>query len=207
MSKSIEVYYDLKLHQGENNSENTDLTKLVYLFKVGVFYLFFNNDAIKFSPILNLQLIKYGTNAVDCGFPMGALGKYTKMLKDLGYNFRIVRLKDSKVTNNPYCVYKTNFLDIGDEDTLTANEIEFVGELKNYDDYVKEAQLPKIKMMRKEEPIINIGNQSNITNTANKNNIANIANESNITNTANENNITDIANENNIADIANKSNK
>lgn len=137
MSKSIEVYYDLKLHQIENNSENIDLTKLVYLFKVGVFYLFFNNDAIKFSPILNLQIIKYGTNAIDCGFPTGALEKYTKRIRDLGYNFRIVRLKDSKVTNNPYCVYKTNFLDIGDEDTLMANEINFVGELKNYNDYIK----------------------------------------------------------------------
>ena len=137
MSKSIEVYYDLKLHQEENNSENVDLTKLVYLFKVGVFYLLFNNDAIKFSLMLNLKIIKYGTNAIDCGFPVGALEKYTKKINDLGYNFRIVRIKNSKITNNPYCVYKTNFLDIGDEDTLMANEIDFIGEFKNYDDYIK----------------------------------------------------------------------
>ena len=68
------------------------------------------------------------------------------------YNFRIVRLKDSKVTNNPYCVYKTNFLDLtDDEEVLRANGIEFVGELRNYDDYIKEAGIPKIVMLHDED--------------------------------------------------------
>lgn len=152
MSKSIEVYYDLKLHQSENNSDNTDLTKLVYLFKVGVFYLLFNNDAIRFSPILGLKIVKYGKNVIDCGFPMVVLKKYTNMIRELGYNFRIVRFEESKVTNNPYCVYKTNFLDLtDDEDALRANEIEFVGELRNYDDYIKDAGISKIVMLNDED--------------------------------------------------------
>lgn len=137
MSKSIEIYFDLKLHQFENNEENVDLSKLVYLFRIGVFYLFFNNDAIKFSKLLNLQIVKYGTNAIDCGFPIGALEKYSKLINDLGFNFRIVRLKDSKLTNNPYCVYKTNFLDIGDEEELSKNELNFVGELTNCDNRIQ----------------------------------------------------------------------
>jgi hypothetical protein len=30
MSKSIEIYFDLKLHQFENNEENVDFSKLIY---------------------------------------------------------------------------------------------------------------------------------------------------------------------------------
>ena len=123
MSKSIEIYFDLKLHQFENNEENVDFSKLIYLFRIGVFYLFFNNDAIKFSKLLNLQIVKYGNNAIDCGFPVSAIEKYSKLINNSGYNFRIVVLEDSKLTNNPYRVYKTNFLPIGNEEELLKNEI------------------------------------------------------------------------------------
>lgn len=137
MSKSIEIYFDLKLHQFENNEENVDLSKIAYLFRIGVFYLFFNNDAIKFSKLLNLQIVKYGNNAIDCGFPVRAIEKYSKLINNLGYNFRIVVLEDSKLTNNPYRVYKTNFLPIGNEEELLKNELNFVGEVANYDNRIQ----------------------------------------------------------------------
>ena len=137
MSKSIEIYFDLKLHQFENNEENVDLSKIAYLFRIGVFYLFFNNDAIKFSKLLNLQIVKYGNNAIDCGFPVRAIEKYSKLINNLGYNFRIVVLEDSKITNNPYRVYKTNFLPIGNEEELLKNELNFVGEVANYDNRIQ----------------------------------------------------------------------
>ena len=137
MSKSIEIYFDLKLHQFENNEENVDLSKIAYLFRIGVFYLFFNNDAIKFSKLLNLQIVKYGNNAIDCGFPVSAIEKYSKLINNLGYNFRIVVLEDSKLTNNPYRVYKTNFLPIGNEEELLKNELNFVGEVANYDNRIQ----------------------------------------------------------------------
>ena len=125
MSKSIEIYFDLKLHQFENNEENVDFSKLIYLFRIGVFYLFFNNDAIKFSKLLNLQIVKYGNNAIDCGFPVSAIEKYSKLINNSGYNFRIVVLEDSKLTNNPYRVY------------LLKNELNFVGEVANYDNRIQ----------------------------------------------------------------------
>ena len=137
MSKSIEIYFDVKLHQFENNEENVDFSKLIYLFRIGVFYLFFNNDAIKFSKLLNLQIVKYGNNAIDCGFPVSAIEKYSKLINNSGYNFRIVVLEDSKLTNNPYRVYKTNFLPIGNEEELLKNELNFVGEVANYDNRIQ----------------------------------------------------------------------
>lgn len=137
MSKSIEIYFDLKLHQFENNEENVDFSKLIYLFRIGVFYLFFNNDAIKFSKLLNLQIVKYGNNAIDCGFPVSAIEKYSKLINNSGYNFRIVVLEDSKLTNNPYRVYKTNFLPICNEEELLKNELNFVGEVANYDNRIQ----------------------------------------------------------------------
>lgn len=137
MSKSIEIYFDLKLHQFENNEENVDFSKLIYLFRIGVFYLFFNHDAIKFSKLLNLQIVKYGNNAIDCGFPVSAIEKYSKLINNSGYNFRIVVLEDSKLTNNPYRVYKTNFLPIGNEEELLKNELNFVGEVANYDNRIQ----------------------------------------------------------------------
>lgn len=137
MSKSIEIYFDLKLHQFENNEENVDFSKLIYLFRIGVFYLFFNNDAIKFSKLLNLQIVKYGNNTIDCGFPVSAIEKYSKLINNSGYNFRIVVLEDSKLTNNPYRVYKTNFLPIGNEEELLKNELNFVGEVANYDNRIQ----------------------------------------------------------------------
>ena len=150
MSKSIEIYFDLKLHQFENNEENVDLSKIAYLFRIGVFYLFFNNDAIKFSKLLNLQIVKYGNNAIDCGFPVSAIEKYSKLINNSGYNFRIVVLEDSKLTNNPYRVYKTNFLPIGNEEELLKNELNFVGEVANYDNriqgmYIKNSHNDKLR--------------------------------------------------------------
>jgi hypothetical protein len=99
--------------------------------------LFFNNDAIKFSKLLNLQIVKYGNNAIDCGFPVSAIEKYSKLINNSGYNFRIVVLEDSKLTNNPYRVYKTNFLPIGNEEELLKNELNFVGEVANYDNRIQ----------------------------------------------------------------------
>ena len=99
--------------------------------------MFFNNDAIKFSKLLNLQIVKYGNNAIDCGFPVSAIEKYSKLINNSGYNFRIVVLEDSKLTNNPYRVYKTNFLPIGNEEELLKNELNFVGEVANYDNRIQ----------------------------------------------------------------------
>lgn len=174
MSKSIEIYFDLKLHQFENNEENVDFSKLIYLFRIGVFYLFFNNDAIKFSKLLNLQIVKYGNNAIDCGFPVSAIEKYSKLINNSGYNFRIVVLEDSKLTNNPYRVYKTNFLPIGNEEELLKNELNFVGEVANYDNriqgmYIKNSHNDKLR----DDIIINekITNNERMKEMANNNDV------------------------------------
>ena len=49
--------------------------KLLYLFEVGNFFIFIDEDARKISNIINLKLTSFGNN-VKCGFPINSLDKY-----------------------------------------------------------------------------------------------------------------------------------
>ena len=68
MSKLYEAY---KYCKKNNKEENT-----LFLFKVGVFYLFIDKDAVIASNILKLKLTKLNDTILKCGFPIASLNKY-----------------------------------------------------------------------------------------------------------------------------------
>ena len=55
----------------------------LYLFKVGLFYIFLAEDAIKISKITTLKLINHTKDIVKCGFPENSLNKYCYIVAPL----------------------------------------------------------------------------------------------------------------------------
>ena len=89
MSKLYKTYLILK-----NQDKNT-----LYLFKSGIFYIFLDEDAKIISNILNLKLTKLNDNIVKCGFPINSFEKYSKLLKEKGFDFSIIDENYSIVTS------------------------------------------------------------------------------------------------------------
>ncbi|MGN1269592.1 MAG: hypothetical protein ACI4UU_01815 [Clostridia bacterium] len=96
MSKIYKKYQELK--SSSNYKPNT-----FYLFKVGLFFIFIDNDAKVMSNYLNLKLGNLNETIVKCGFPINSLQKYLNLLKDTPYNIEIVSLEnDGSLTSNDY---------------------------------------------------------------------------------------------------------
>lgn len=89
MSKLYKTYLILK-----NQDKNT-----LYLFKSGMFLIFLDNDAKLISNELNLKLTKLNDNIVKCGFPINSFEKYSKLLKEKGFDFSIIDENYSIVTS------------------------------------------------------------------------------------------------------------
>ena len=67
---------------------------------VGVnFILSYTNDAKLVSNELNLKLTKLNDNIVKCGFPINSFEKYSKLLKEKGFDFSIIDENYSIVTS------------------------------------------------------------------------------------------------------------
>lgn len=62
----------------------------LYLFKVGLFYNFLNEDAILISNKLNLKLSNLSPTVLKCGFPYNSLDKYMQILSRTSYNIKII---------------------------------------------------------------------------------------------------------------------
>ena len=71
MSKLYDKYKTLK-------SSND----IVYIFKVGIFYLFIDEDAIEMSNELGLKCTHLNNEILKCGFPLDSLDKYIKILEE-----------------------------------------------------------------------------------------------------------------------------
>ena len=80
MSKLYEKYLMLKKEK----------PSMLYLFKSGIFYLFLDDDAKKMSMLLNLKLSNLNEKVLKCGFPVNNLSKYSTLIKNAGYEVRIV---------------------------------------------------------------------------------------------------------------------
>ncbi len=80
MSKLLSAYQNLKKQNNE----------IVYLFKVGLFYNFLNDDAITMSNVLHLKISNLSSSIVKCGFPCNAFEKYIKLLSSLPYKIKII---------------------------------------------------------------------------------------------------------------------
>lgn len=84
MSKLLTMYNNLK----KQNSET------IYLFKLGLFYNFLNDDALTISNLINLKVSNLSPSIIKCGFPTNSLEKYISLLSK--YNFKIKIIDFSK---------------------------------------------------------------------------------------------------------------
>lgn len=80
MSKLYEKYTNLK----KNNPD------LVYLFKSGIFYIALEDDAIKLSENLKLNIGKLNEQVVKVGFPVSSRERYVRFLEALNIPFQFV---------------------------------------------------------------------------------------------------------------------
>lgn len=88
MSKLYNRYKTLK------NKED-----IVYIFKVGMFYVILDDDAKILSKLLNLKLIPLNSEVNKCGFPVNSLKKYEKILKDNKIKYKIIEGSENKDLN------------------------------------------------------------------------------------------------------------
>lgn len=88
MSKLYNRYKTLK------NKED-----IVYIFKVGMFYVILDDDAKILSKLLNLKLIPLNSEVNKCGFPVNSLKKYEKILKENKVKYKIIEDSENKDLN------------------------------------------------------------------------------------------------------------
>ena len=96
------------------------------MFKVGVFYIFLAEDAIKVSKVTTLKLVEHSKKTVKCGFPEKSLKKYIRIFDNIGINVVVI----DELTNNrlSYFLSKIEQLDIN---TITPLEgLKIVQDLK-----------------------------------------------------------------------------
>lgn len=86
MSKLIDLYNKCKK---EDNA-------ILYCFKNGSFYNFFNEDANKVSEILNLKITKFSENGTKCGFPINSKENKFEKLNVKHISYKIIELKKEK---------------------------------------------------------------------------------------------------------------
>lgn len=76
--------YEMYLRLKEKDSSK------LYLFKVGVFYIFLEEDALEVIKYTTLKLTNYSKNVVKCGFPKTSLDKYMSIFSNINLNVVIV---------------------------------------------------------------------------------------------------------------------
>ena len=70
--------------------------EILYLFKVGNFYIFINEDAEQISKITTLKIVKHAKDVIKCGFPKDSLEKYLDIFNNLGLKVEII----DNISNN-----------------------------------------------------------------------------------------------------------
>lgn len=86
MKSSIyEKYLELKKENNDN----------LYLFKIGLFYVFIADDAIRINKITTLKLINHSKDILKCGFPENSFEKYMEIFNNLKIN--VVLVEDNNV--------------------------------------------------------------------------------------------------------------
>lgn len=121
MKSSIYNKY-LELKQENSNK--------LYLFKIGLFYDFLEENARLISKITTLKLINHSKNIVKCGFPENSYNKYMDIFKNMGLN--VVIIKDNNIENNINSLNKyLNKIKKIDINTITpVDSIKILSELK-----------------------------------------------------------------------------
>lgn len=116
MSKLYNRYKTLK------NKKN-----IIYIFKVGMFYVILDDDAKILSKLLNLKLIPLNSEVNKCGFPINSLKKYEKILKDNKIKYKIIEDYEENKDLNQFL----NKIKKYDIDNMTGiKALELIYELK-----------------------------------------------------------------------------
>ena len=116
MSKLYNRYKTLK------NKKN-----IIYIFKVGMFYVILDDDAKILSELLNLKLIPLNSEVNKCGFPINSLKKYVKILKDNKIKYKIIEDYEENKDLNQFL----NKIKKYDIDNMTGiKALELIYELK-----------------------------------------------------------------------------
>ena len=100
MSKLYKRYLDLK---------GADANQL-YLFKSGIFFIFLDSDAKLASNELELKLTKLNDTIVKCGFPISSFQKYSGILEERGFNFKVIDESLNTVTSISNYLNNTNIV-------------------------------------------------------------------------------------------------
>ena len=130
MSKLYDNYNYLK--STDFNSSNT-----LYLFKVGIFFIFLDKDAQIASTLLNLKITQLNSHVIKCGFPINSFEKYKILLNNSKYNFKIVdQQKNTSFSISEYSLDNniSNLLlkinKINPESLSVKQAYDFINELK-----------------------------------------------------------------------------
>lgn len=109
MSSIYNKYLNLK-------SKNNDT---MYLFKIGKFYIFLDEDAEKINKITTLKLINHSKNVMKCGFPKESLEKYLDIFKNLNINIEII---DNEISTQEEIIKYLEKIGAMDIDEITPKE-------------------------------------------------------------------------------------
>ena len=113
-----------RLYKRYKNLKNKE--DIVYIFKVGMFYVILDDDVKEVSKLLNLKLIPLNSEVNKCGFPVNSLKKYEKILKDNKVKYKIIEDSENKDLNK--FINKLKKYDI---DNITGiKALELICELK-----------------------------------------------------------------------------
>ena len=104
-----------------------------YLFKIGMFYIFIDEDARKISKITLLKLTNLSNDVVKCGFPNNSLDKYLSVFNNMGLDVLIVDSVGNDNSNDEKVIRKIKRLDI---DNITpVKALNILNELKGMLEY------------------------------------------------------------------------
>ena len=74
----------------------------IYLFRVGIFYNFLNEDAKIINEKLGLKITDLGPNIFKCGFPVSQLDKYIILLNKMKIKYKIIDNLPNSTNINEY---------------------------------------------------------------------------------------------------------
>ena len=114
-----------RLYKRYKNLKNKE--DIIYLFKVGMFYVILDDDAKIISKLLNLKLIPLNNEVNKCGFPINSLEKYEKILKENKVKYKIIEDYEENKDLNKF-INKIKKYDINNITGIKA--LELVYELK-----------------------------------------------------------------------------
>ncbi len=114
-----------RLYKRYKNLKNKE--DIIYLFKVGMFYVILDDDAKIISKLLNLKLIPLNNEVNKCGFPINSLEKYEKILKENKVKYKIIEDYEENKDLNKF-INKIKKYDINNITGIKA--LELISELK-----------------------------------------------------------------------------